>query len=159
MKFCFCVSFRTYQLFWLTFSVVCQCICHTLLSTIKVTHLILDYRTTVEVMVKVARSLPLAYKKISAVEFVYPQNQGWSKHLINIFLSYPPVDDRAGPWNTAMNAACVLHITTALLHRSCDFYCFPLFSRSPVSFGAISVIVTSWFLPRYAQCYRSTKPF
>ena len=41
-----------------------------------------------------------------------------------IFLSYPQVDDRAGPWNTAINAACVLHITTTLLHRSCDFYCF-----------------------------------
>ena len=39
-------------------------------------------------MVKVARSLPLAYKNFSAVEFVYHQNQGWSKHLINIFLSY-----------------------------------------------------------------------
>ena len=29
-------------------------------------------------------------------------------------LSYPPVDDRAGTWNTAMNAACVLHITWQL---------------------------------------------
>ena len=45
-----------------------------------------------------------------------------------------------------MIAACVLHMTTALLHRSCDFYCFPWFSRPSVSFGAINVIVTSWFL-------------
>ena len=74
-------------------------------------------------------------------------------YIIILILSYPPVDDRTGPWNTAMNAACVLHITTALLHRSCDFFCFPLFSRPSVSFGAISVIVTSWFLPRYAHRY------
>ena len=38
---------------------------------------------------------------------------------------------------------CILRITTALLHRSCDFYCFPLFSRPSVSFGAINVTVTS----------------
>ena len=44
------------------------------------------------------------------------------------FLSYPPVDDRAGPWNTAMNAACVLHITWQLYHishvTSIVFHCF-----------------------------------
>ena len=54
-----------------------------------------------------------------------------SSKLFIYFLSYPPVDDRAGPWNTAMNSAYVLHITTALLHRSCDFYCFPLFQGRP----------------------------
>ena len=42
--------------------------------------------------------------------YCLPGNKVW-----NFFLSYPPVDDTAGPWNTAMNAACVLHTTTALL--------------------------------------------
>ena len=44
------------------------------------------------------------------------------------FLSYPPVDDRGGPWNTAMNAACVSHITWQLYHighvTSIVFHCF-----------------------------------
>ena len=89
-------------------------------------------------------------------------SQAWYTHLdishgiLWVFLSYPPVHDRAGPWNTAMNAACVLHNTTAVLHRSCDFYCYQLFLRPSVSFGTINVIVTSWFLPQYAQRYRST---
>ena len=41
---------------------------------------------------------------------------------------FRPVDDRAGPWNTAMNAACVLHITWQLYHighvTSIVFHCF-----------------------------------
>ena len=31
---------------------------------------------------------------------------------------------------------------------------FTIVLRPFVSFGAINVILTSWFLPRYAQCYR-----
>ena len=50
------------------------------------------------------------------------------KLYIQTFLSYPPVDDRVGPWNTAMNAACVLHITWRLYHighvTSIVFHCF-----------------------------------
>ena len=46
----------------------------------------------------------------------------------SFILSYPPVDDSAGPWNTAMNAACVLHITWLLYHigdvTSIVFHCF-----------------------------------
>ena len=38
------------------------------------------------------------------------------------------MDDRAGPWNTAMNAACVSHITWQLYHighvTSIVFHCF-----------------------------------
>ena len=64
----------------------------------------------------------VGYRKITPIE-------KWPPYIILYFLSYSPVQDRAGPWNTAMNAACVLHIRTALLHRSCNFYCFPLFSR------------------------------
>ena len=49
-------------------------------------------------------------------------------NMWQLFLSYPPVDDRAGPWNTAMNAACVLHITWQLYHighvTSIVFHCF-----------------------------------
>ena len=66
----------------------------------------------------------------------------WHRNQWLHFLPYPPVDERAGPWNTAMNAACVLNITTALLYRSCDFYCFPLFSRPSVSFGAINFMIS-----------------
>ena len=47
---------------------------------------------------------------------------------ITYFLSYPPVDDRTDPWNTAMNAACVSHITWQLYYighvTSIVFHCF-----------------------------------
>ena len=48
--------------------------------------------------------------------------------LLFTFLSYPPVDDRASPWNTAMNTACVSHIMWQLYHighvTSINFHCF-----------------------------------
>ena len=48
--------------------------------------------------------------------------------FIYMFLSYPPVDDRSGPWNTAMNAACVSHVKRQLYHighvTSIVFHCF-----------------------------------
>ena len=69
----------------------------------------------------------------------------------------------SGWWSMPMKYSykCCMCITyhDSLLHRSCDWYCFPLFLRPSVSFGAINAIVTSWFLLRYAQGYRSTKPF
>ena len=66
----------------------------------------------------------VGYRKMTPIEKWHPH-----PYIILYFLSCSPVEDRAGPWNTAMNASCVLHITTALLHRSCSFYCFQLFSR------------------------------
>ena len=74
-----------------------------------------------------------------------------------LFLSYPSVYDWAGQWNTAMNdALCITYHVTTLSHMSCNFYCFPLFPRPSESVAAINVIVTSWFLLRYTQRYRST---
>ena len=41
-----------------------------------------------------------------------------------------------------MNAVCVL------CHIPCDFHWFPLFSNRSISFGAINIIMASWFLLR-----------
>ena len=64
------------------------------------------------------------YKFSSPNHFVFPLICFKIIH----FLSYPPDDDRAGPWNTAMNAACVSHITWQLYHighvTSIVFHCF-----------------------------------
>ena len=47
---------------------------------------------------------------------------------IYIFLSYPQMDDRAGPWKTAMNAACALPYISWQLYighvTSIVFHCF-----------------------------------
>ena len=45
------------------------------------------------------------------------------------------------------HCVCITCHVKALSHTSCDFYCFPLFSRLSVPFRAIDVIVTSWVLP------------
>ena len=94
--------------------------------------------------------------------FLEPLPQQNFQYLIKLtvfFLSYTPVDDRTGPWNAARNSVSVLHITWQLYHISCDFYCSPSLSGPSVSFGAIKVFVTSWFLPRYEQHYRSIQHF
>ena len=71
------------------------------------------------------------------MQFTSKHYHAWTTMCKMILLSYPPVDDRPSLWDKALNAACVSHITWQLYHRSCDYYCFPVFQGRPYHFAPL----------------------
>ena len=77
------------------------------------------------------------YFVVWQMQFTSKHYHAWTTMCKMILLSYPPVDDRPSLWDKALNAACVSHITWQLYHRSCDYYCFPVFQGRPYHFAPL----------------------